>query len=279
MQLFHRLLMRFLKLLKRMSIKIKMKPCKGMGKAKAYVGCGHDFYERKHGLCKKCYATWLLTTAEGKAEMDKHITRTTKHKPKPKLVVKKTTGKKAKPHSKLQAYPELYEKENRAGLQAHINKIVRLIDKNCKCIDCTRTRSKQWDAGHYHSRGNMPALAFNMHNIFQQSGHCNFHSEGNKAAYLDGIAQMYGEKYAAFVDSLPKRYPKSGITAKDIPDLKKIAAKIMRDLKKADRVYTPAERVQLREEINQRIGVYTQGYAVDTENLLINNSGPLFSGL
>lgn len=263
-----------------MSIKVKMKPCKGMGKAGNFVGCGHEFYERKHGLCKKCYAKWLYTTPEGEAELDKHISRTQKDKPKAVKIVKKKSPKPTKPHSKLQAYPELYEKENRAGLQQAINSIVKLIDKNCKCIDCTRTRSKQWDAGHYQSRGNMPALAFNLHNIFRQTGYCNFHSEGNKGAYLDGIAQMYGDQYAAFVDGLHRLYPKSGIMATDLPELKKVARKIMRELKAADKVYTPAERIQLREEINQRIGIYTHGYVIkNPTQVLLNSAGPLFNGL
>ena len=117
-------------------------------------------------------------------------------------------------------------------------------------------QSAQWDAGHYKSRGAYPALAFNLHNIFKQSGHCNFYSEGNKAAYRKGIIKMYGKDYQEYVQKLHLIYPKSQITAEMLPGLLKEARKIERELKKADEIYPPAIRIRLREEYNKRLGVY-----------------------
>lgn len=229
-----------------MSIPVKMKPCKGTGKAKDFVGCGHDTMVRTYGLCQSCYATWLYTTDEGKAKLERTMIK----------AVPKRLDMKNKPKNKLVAFPEVYERENRAELQIVINTIVKLLDKSCKCIDCERTQSTQWDAGHYKSRGAHPALAFNLHNIFRQSGYCNFHSEGNKGAYETGLADMYGDHYAEYVKNLHQAYDKSGLTAAQLPGARKIANQIKRELQKADQVYDAASRIKLREEYNQRIGIY-----------------------
>lgn len=229
-----------------MSIPVKMKPCKGMNKAKDFVGCGHDTMVRTYGLCQSCYAKWLYTTPEGKEKLNKTI----------KKVVPKKLEPAADTKNKRIAYPEVYESENRSDLQRAINTIVKLLDKACRCIDCTRTQSKQWDAGHYKSRGAHPSLAFNLHNIFKQSGNCNFYSEGNKGVYEDGLAAMYGDHYADYVINLHQAYPRSGLTAAELPNAMKIARQIMRELKKADEVYDAATRIRLREEYNERIGIY-----------------------
>lgn len=231
-----------------MSIPVKMKPCKGIGKAIDFVGCGHDTMNRTHGLCQSCYAKWLYNTPEGQEKLNKTLDSL---KPKTLEPVVKTKNKRV-------AYPQVYEKENSQDLQRVINTIVKLIDKSCRCIDCERTQSTQWDAGHYKSRGAHPALRYNLHNIFKQSGNCNFYSEGNKGAYDAGLAEMYGEHYAAYVMELHQAYDKTGFSAYDLPGAMKIARQIMRELQRADEVYPPAIRVRMREEYNQRIGIYTK---------------------
>lgn len=230
-----------------MGIPVKRKACKGTGQAKGH-GCGYLVYQRTYGLGHSCgcYGDWLRNTEEGQAKVAKTLGSL---KPKKLEPAVKTKNKRV-------AYPEVYEKENRADLQRVINTIVKLIDKSCKCIDCERTQSKQWDAGHYKSRGAHPALAYNLHNIFKQSGNCNFYSEGNKAVYEKGLAEMYGEHYADYVINLHQAYPKSELTAAEIPGVMKIARQIMRELQRADEVYPPAMRIRLREEYNKRIGIY-----------------------
>ncbi len=52
-------------------IEPKQKPCKGIGKAKGFDGCGKETYKRTYGLCPSCYADWLLSTPEGKEKLTK----------------------------------------------------------------------------------------------------------------------------------------------------------------------------------------------------------------
>jgi len=158
--------------------------------------------------------------------------------------------------SKTRQFPEVYLKENQVTLQTEINSIIRLIDKGQKCIDCHRRGTPQWDAGHYNSRGNEPALRYHLDNIFIQTSYCNNHSEGNKGAFIDGIEQAYGKKYRRHVEGLKGKYKRIPISAVDYPKIIKEARKIVRELRKANEVYSHNNRIYLRNIFNQRLGIY-----------------------
>jgi len=173
--------------------------------------------------------------------------------------LKKEKEKKAKSiqRNKRTTHSHLYIKENKADLQTTINHIARLIDKDCRCIDCDRTEAKPcWDGGHFKSRGSTPSLRYNLHNIFKQTRYCNSKSEGNKEDYDKGLKDMYGEDYYVYVVSLEKKYNVLHLPHNEIPEALKSARKILRELKKLDQSYTPEHRIRLRTEYNKRIGIY-----------------------
>lgn len=166
-------------------------------------------------------------------------------------------AKKSQPKSKLKAYPEVYSKELKEALQSAVNEIARLIDKDCRCIDCHRTEANPcWDGGHRVSRGSHSALRYHLDNIFKQTRYCNSKSEGNKEAYNQGLIDMYGQEYFEYVDSLRLTYKTLKLPNSELPEKVKEARKIVRELKKLDLVYTPKQRIRLRKQYNKRLGIY-----------------------
>jgi hypothetical protein len=173
--------------------------------------------------------------------------------------VKKQKKKKAKSfqRNKRKTHSHLYIKENKNDLQKSVNEIVRLIDKDCRCIDCERTQPKPcWDAGHRTSRGANPTLRYHLDNIFKQDRYCNSISEGNKEAYNNGVIDMYGQEYYDYINTLHLEYPALNLHHSEIPEALKEARKIARELKKLDLTYTPKQRIKLRKKYNKRLGIY-----------------------
>lgn len=214
-------------------VKIKPKKC-------ANTECGKEFTPRRLSTERVCSFPCSLKYAEQKRIK----------KEKKEGLPEEEKG------SKYDNHPTIYLKENKKRLQAEINTIVRSIDKGESCIDCGLKESAQWDAGHFYSRGNRPALSYHLHNIFKQACHCNNHSEGNKRPFLNGIEEVYGEEYRDYVDCLKDKYERIPISAVDYPEAIKEARKIIRELKTADLVYPPKMRIQLREKYNNRLGIY-----------------------
>lgn len=171
---------------------------------------------------------------------------------------KKQKEKKARSEKKFKKMnnPNVYNKELKKVLQDEVNKIVRLIDKGTRCIDCHRLEAPQWDAGHFRSRGDEPKLRYHLDNIFKQSCYCNDKSEGNKIAYLNGIDKMYGTLYANKVESLRKEIDTLKMPNSELPEKIKIARDIVRELRRADQTYPPKMRIKLREKFNKRLGIY-----------------------
>ena len=159
--------------------------------------------------------------------------------------------------NKRKDHPEVYYKENKKQLQDLVQHIARLIDKDCHCIDCDRTEAKPcWDGGHNHSKGAYPALRYNLHNIFRQTRGCNHQGQTSPEQFSRGIEKMYGKDYALFCDDLKVTYTKTGLTPQDYPEKITEALKIVRELKKLDKTYSPKQRIRLRTEINKRLGIY-----------------------
>lgn len=159
--------------------------------------------------------------------------------------------------NKRTTHSHLFIKENKSDLQTTINHIARLIDKGVRCIDCERIEAKPcWDGGHRESRGSNPTLRYNLHNIFKQTRYCNSKSEGNKIAYNDGLIKMYGLCYYKKVNGLKLTYKSLKILHNEYPIYLKEARKILRELKKLDLEYSAKQRIALREQYNQRIGIY-----------------------
>jgi RecJ-like exonuclease len=41
-------------------MEIKLKKCKGTGKAKGFKACGEDMILKETGLCSNCHRKWLI---------------------------------------------------------------------------------------------------------------------------------------------------------------------------------------------------------------------------
>jgi hypothetical protein len=153
--------------------------------------------------------------------------------------------------------------EREKELEPVINEIVLLIDKGLNCISCGAKVSydNRANAGHRFAVGGNNTLRFNLHNIFSQNVCCNKWKNGNPDGYDEGLISMYGKDYYEYVKfELKRLYPQVKLTAIELMEKRAIAMKIRNELKKADKVYSPSERIELRNKINEQIGIYPFGF-------------------
>lgn len=139
-------------------------------------------------------------------------------------------------------------------LQILINKIVRLIDKDCPCI-ATGNVSGKMNAGHFTSVGSNPTIRFHLDNIHIQSEHSNTHKHGDTLNYIDGLRNIYGEDYLNFVYNL-RSIKSVKLNAIEIKDKILIAKNIIKDLEKNNSIYNAKERLLLRKKYNNKLGIY-----------------------
>jgi len=139
-------------------------------------------------------------------------------------------------------------------LQPIINAIARKIDHGQPCI-ATGSFNGKMNGGHYVSVGSNPTLRFNLHNIHIQSMHSNSFKGGDNLRYQDGLKSVYGLDYFNFVDSLRKDYHVLKLDIETIKSTISISRKILKDLPENE-IYTPLDRIRLRSEINQKLGIY-----------------------
>lgn len=144
--------------------------------------------------------------------------------------------------------------EWKALLQIVINQIVRLIDLNVGCI-ATGAKTGKFNAGHYVSRGSNDTIRFNLHNIFLQSEHSNSYNSGDTIRFQEGLKKIYGPEYFEYVESLRTTKP-IHLTVETIKEKILIAKLIKKELIELGNTYDSAERIQLRHDLNQRIGIY-----------------------
>ena len=142
--------------------------------------------------------------------------------------------------------------ENR--LQYYINQIIHSIDKNVPCIATGATTGKR-NAGHRFSIGSTIPLRYNLHNIHIQSEHSNVWKGGDNDRYDEGLERVYGLDYKDYVRSLNQTKPLH-LTIETIKEKILIAKLIKKELIELGNTYTSAERIQLRHDLNQRIGLY-----------------------
>lgn len=142
----------------------------------------------------------------------------------------------------------------KADLQADINLIVRLIDKDVPCIATGATTGKR-NAGHRFSVGSNDTIRFHLCNIHVQSEHSNKWKGGDNDRYTQGLLDMYGTGYTDYVLSL-NQTPKIDLSKEDIKQIMPIARQIIKELKAADRTYNTGERIELRKRYNKQLGIY-----------------------
>ena len=138
--------------------------------------------------------------------------------------------------------------------QTEINSIVRTIDKGYPCI-ATNTTNGKMNAGHYIGVGANDTLRFHLENIWIQSEHSNSWKSGDTIRYQNGIVATFGKDYLEYMNSLQQIKPIK-LTIEDVKEKIPIARGILKWLKLQDRKFTIEERISLRQEFNQKIGLY-----------------------
>jgi len=145
-----------------------------------------------------------------------------------------------------------YEKE----LQTPINKIARLIDKGSTCMMC-KCNMKRTNGCHHHSVGSNPTLRFNLFNIWIGCHSCNSEKGGNINGYDSVLIELYGrEKWEYIKFDIIRETQPLHLAIEDLKQAKIIANRIVRELTKINKEYTPIERWELRQKYNLQIGIY-----------------------
>src|SRR5690606_9633555 len=238
-----------------------MKRCKGSGKAKGF-GCGVELpynernglksYKAKYGLGYDCgcFNNWLISdNPKAKETFDSLLIKSKKQYEKKrkdswnkeKLEIKKSLETKADLEKKL---------------QKEINLIVRLIDKGHDCISSGRPLGKKFDAGHLYSVGSNPTIRFHLFNVFAQSVHDNQHKGGNELEYFLRLETVFGKDVQDYIRSLTKIQPLH-LHKDDLRRFISKARKIVKWLKKEDKIYSKEERIDMRKKINKMLGIYS----------------------
>lgn len=145
--------------------------------------------------------------------------------------------------------------DHQNDLQKLINTIARLIDADLPCISCTYHGRMQ--GGHRISVGANSTIRFHLHNIHGQCYQCNVPKSGNPDGYDAGLIRIYGEEYQQLVRyQIGQENPHIKLSIPELIEKKEVVSNIIKELKMADRVYTMEERVELRNQFNERIGIY-----------------------
>jgi hypothetical protein len=142
-------------------------------------------------------------------------------------------------------------------LQKQINTIVRLIDKDHPCISTGTPYGKYIvNAGHYSSVGSNSTLRYNLLNIYNQSKSDNFYKGGKGSNYSIRLKEVFGISVRDEIENLPAKYKTIRLTVNELIEATLIAKEIVSELKAVNRTFTTEERIVLRKEFNERIGIY-----------------------
>lgn len=222
-------------------MEVKNKPCKGTGLAKGY-GCNKGVFKRTYGLCSSCYYDWLVNSENGKIKLKKSLISA-------ELKTKKIEKQKENIEVKKMRDNVTNWKKR---LQDQVQLIARLIDYGLPCL--ARNINGQMHGGHVFSKGGHAEMRFNLHNIHRQSAYSNTF-KSDDGLLREKLSDEYGEDYFNFVSSLRnlevKKY--SNIEYKNFYEKAVFETKkIKSDLK----VRSISERIKLRNEINNSIGIY-----------------------
>jgi hypothetical protein len=175
-----------------------------------------------------------------------------------------TVKKKKESEEKARQRKNIIEKRNlrsattnwKNALQDEINKIVRLIDKDLPCL--ARKKIGKMNAGHVFSRGSSPTIRFNLHNIHRQNAQSN-HFQNDDGLLREGLSIEYGEEYFTFISEL-RRTPKLKYKDFEYEVFTKEAKKIVLSLAKLDLTYSLKNRIDMRNKINEQLGIYENEY-------------------
>ena len=145
-------------------------------------------------------------------------------------------------------------------LQPLINKIARLIDYLQPCIATGSFNGKQ-NGGHYFSTKDNESIRFNLHNIHIQSEHSNKWKGGDNYRYSEGIKRAYGNDYLEYLNGL-NQTKKVYLTVERIKEAKAICNEIIKELENDLKLHSPSERIELRNKLNTKIGIYHDAFLI-----------------
>lgn len=228
-------------------IEPKKKKCHGTTAETKGWGCGQMVYERVFGLGKMCcYPNWLLNSEPGRIKMEKARLKVRKEKQKEENRILKQKKENLTDYKKK--------------LQEKINKIVRLIDIGLPCL-AKQKHANQMHAGHVFSRGSNPTIRYNLHNIHRQSAQSN-HYQNDDGLLREGIVREYGKDYMDFISEL-RQINRLEFNNDEFKTLYNRASKIALEMQREGKIYpTVEERIEKRNELNLRLGIYEPKYCV-----------------
>jgi hypothetical protein len=143
-------------------------------------------------------------------------------------------------------------------LQTEVQLIARLIDKDLTCL--ARGKFGKMAGGHIFSKGGHSQMRFNLHNIHRQSFASN-NCQNDDGLLREMLSIEYGNEYLEFIKSL-RKYDVPKKTDKEYQELYYNALEVTKTLKKADKTYSLKERIELRNELNLKIGLYSETQSV-----------------
>lgn len=220
----------------------KEKKCKGTHKYTFGLGCGIKvpINDREYGLGKSCgcFKKWLASDRSNEYLQKRIIPR-----------AKKKAEKEKREKSREEKSLNLDWSKK---LQDEVNAIVRTIDKGLPCL--ARNIRGQIHAGHVYARGGNSTIKYNLHNIHRQSAQSN-HYQNDDGKLREGVVNEYSQDYMDFISAL-RRTPALQYNNREYRDLTNKARVILKALKKADKIYSKSERLEMRNRINLELGVY-----------------------
>lgn len=175
------------------------------------------------------------------------------------LDAQKRTQKKEWSKRKRETKERLKTKgEWKNDLQKEINSIIRLIDKGQSCMMCDTDNPKGFSACHYHSVGSNDTLRFHLLNIWGGGFHCNSAKGGNIIGYDEQLLEKYGHERWELIKFGIKRDTKElHLSIDEIKGFIKVTRSVVKELKKADLIYSLENRWLIRERLNEQIGIYS----------------------
>jgi hypothetical protein len=234
---------------------IKSKPKKPK---KCLCPCGEMFVPKgmENWINRSHYARWLTETEKGQQFMAKKIEKAKRQVARNIESQKKQYIKKQKEeHKELKNKITDWTKK----LQDKVQEIARLIDKGQPCLARGYTNC-QFHGGHVISRGAGANIKLNLHNIHRQSAQSN-HWQNDDALMKKGLEFEYGVNYLNFIEEL-RRCPVPKYTNEEYQMFYSIACGIATRLKKEGKEYNLEERIELRNQINMELGIYSEEYCI-----------------
>jgi hypothetical protein len=171
--------------------------------------------------------------------------------------IKEKRAKLERAETKILKVGMLTHKDWLGMLQVKINFIARTIDADFSCISSRRTKG-QMHAGHFFTVGAHPNLRFHLFNIWKQTSRDNTYNGGNITEYLFNLHRLFGNDFVNNeILNLDEKYPVTKISVPEIKEAIEKSKEVINRQKKGEFIAkTTQERITIRIELNQLIGIY-----------------------